>query len=109
MGSITELKTLAELNDLLKKAGDKLTVGRMKVPSGFFTLTRTFRLLISMQHGRLCLDRSCIQVSHYSTRCGPCHAIAPKYAALAKEHTNVNFTKCDVDAVPAIAKVRSFG
>jgi len=69
MGSITELKTLAELSDLLKKSGDKLTV-----------------------------------IDFHATWCGPCHAIAPKYAALAKEHTNVNFTKCDVDAVPSIAK-----
>lgn len=46
-----------------------------------------------------------IQASYDFVRCGPCHAIAPKYAALAKEYTNVNFTKCDVDAVPSIAKV----
>lgn len=69
MGSITELKSLTELNNLLAKAGDKLTV-----------------------------------IDFHATWCGPCHAIAPKYAALAKEYTNVNFTKCDVDAVPSIAK-----
>ncbi|KAF8600878.1 thioredoxin-domain-containing protein, partial [Ceratobasidium sp. AG-I] len=67
--SITELKSLTELNDLLKKAGDKLTV-----------------------------------IDFHATWCGPCHAIAPKYATLAKEFTNVTFTKCDVDAVPSIAK-----
>jgi len=43
-------------------------------------------------------------IDFHATWCGPCHAIAPKYEALANEFTNVNFTKCDVDAVPAIAR-----
>ena len=36
-------------------------------------------------------------------RCGPCHAIAPKFESLAKEYKNVNFVKCDVDAATDVA------
>ncbi|QRV80423.1 thioredoxin [Ceratobasidium sp. AG-Ba] len=67
--SITNLTSTTQLHDLLKKAGEKLTV-----------------------------------IDFHATWCGPCHAIAPKYDALAKQYTNVNFTKCDVDAVPSIAQ-----
>jgi len=37
-------------------------------------------------------------------RCGPCHAIAPTFEALSKQHPTVNFLKCDVDAVPDVAQ-----
>ena len=37
-------------------------------------------------------------------RCGPCHAIAPKFESLAKEYKNVNFLKCDVDAAQDVAQ-----
>ncbi|KAB5589189.1 hypothetical protein CTheo_7364 [Ceratobasidium theobromae] len=43
-------------------------------------------------------------IDFHATWCGPCHAIAPTYAALAKEYTNAIFTKCDVDAVTEVAK-----
>ncbi|KAF9507014.1 hypothetical protein BS47DRAFT_1373991 [Hydnum rufescens UP504] len=33
-----------------------------------------------------------------------CHQIAPKYEALSKEHTNVAFTKCDVDAAQDVSQ-----
>ena len=36
-----------------------------------------------------------------STRCGPCHAIAPAFEALAKQYPNV--VKCDVDAAKDVA------
>ena len=38
-----------------------------------------------------------------STRCGPCHAIAPTFEALAKQHPTVNFVKCDVDAAKEVS------
>lgn len=37
-------------------------------------------------------------------RCGPCRVIAPVFEKLAKQHTDVNFLKCDVDAVQEIAQ-----
>ncbi|KAG9019122.1 hypothetical protein FRB90_006190 [Tulasnella sp. 427] len=43
-------------------------------------------------------------IDFHATWCGPCHAIAPKYAALAKEFTSVQFLKCDVDAAADVAK-----
>ncbi|KAI6044264.1 thioredoxin-like protein [Pisolithus marmoratus] len=35
--------------------------------------------------------------------CGPCHAIAPTFEALAKQYPNANFLKCDVDATKDVA------
>ncbi|KAG8897051.1 hypothetical protein FRB99_008482 [Tulasnella sp. 403] len=37
-------------------------------------------------------------------KCGPCHAIAPKFEAFAKEFTGVQFLKCDVDACSEVAQ-----
>ncbi|KAI0278169.1 thioredoxin-like protein [Russula aff. rugulosa BPL654] len=42
-------------------------------------------------------------IDFHATWCGPCHTIAPAYEALAKQHTNVNFLKCDVDAAQEVA------
>ncbi|KAF8506797.1 thioredoxin-domain-containing protein [Russula emetica] len=42
-------------------------------------------------------------IDFHATWCGPCHTIAPVYEALAKQHTNVNFLKCDVDAAQEVA------
>lgn len=33
----------------------------------------------------------------YATWCGPCRTLAPKLEALAKEKTDILFTKVDVD------------
>lgn len=40
----------------------------------------------------------------FQLRCGPCHAIAPVYEALAKQYTSVNFFKCDVDDAQDVAQ-----
>ncbi|KAH7886079.1 thioredoxin-like protein [Phlebopus sp. FC_14] len=42
-------------------------------------------------------------IDFHATWCGPCHAIAPTFEALAKQFTNVNFLKCDVDAAKDVA------
>ncbi|EMD41846.1 hypothetical protein CERSUDRAFT_110406 [Gelatoporia subvermispora B] len=44
-------------------------------------------------------------IDFHATWCGPCHAIAPTYEALAKQYTSVNFLKCDVDAAKDVAGV----
>ena len=36
-------------------------------------------------------------------RCGPCHMIAPIFQSLAKQYTNANFLKCDVDVAKDVA------
>ncbi|KAH6917012.1 thioredoxin-like protein [Coprinopsis sp. MPI-PUGE-AT-0042] len=68
--SITHITTVSELNSILGKSKDKLTV-----------------------------------IDFHATWCGPCHAIAPKYEALAKEYKNVNFLKCDVDKAQEVSSL----
>ncbi|KAI0697581.1 thioredoxin-domain-containing protein [Cytidiella melzeri] len=65
---ITTLTSLTQLNGILSKAGDKLSV-----------------------------------IDFHATWCGPCHMIAPTFEALSKKFTNVNFLKCDVEAVKDVA------
>ncbi|TIA88359.1 hypothetical protein E3P99_02627 [Wallemia hederae] len=37
------------------------------------------------------------------TRCGPCHAIAPRYKALSEQYKDTHFFKCNVDAAKDVA------
>ncbi|KAF8975383.1 thioredoxin-like protein, partial [Cyathus striatus] len=46
-------------------------------------------------------------IDFHATWCGPCHAIAPTFEALSKQHKNVNFLKCDVDAARDVASLYS--
>jgi len=46
-------------------------------------------------------------IDFHATWCGPCHAIAPFYESLSKQHPNVNFLKCDVDAAQDVARMYS--
>ncbi|KAI0274972.1 thioredoxin-like protein [Gloeopeniophorella convolvens] len=53
------------------------------------------------------LDKSKSKLSvidFHATWCGPCHAIAPTFEALSRQHKNVNFLKCDVDAAQDVAR-----
>ncbi|THH33416.1 hypothetical protein EUX98_g778 [Antrodiella citrinella] len=66
--SLTHITTLSQLDGILSKSKDKLSV-----------------------------------IDFHATWCGPCHMIAPVYAALAQKHPDVNFLKCDVDAAKDVA------
>jgi len=66
------------------------------------TITHT----TSLSHLNGILEKSTDKLSvidFHATWCGPCHAIAPAFEALAKQYTNVNFLKCDVDAARDVA------
>ncbi|KAF8956064.1 thioredoxin-domain-containing protein [Flammula alnicola] len=67
--TITHVGSLSELNGILTKSKDKLSV-----------------------------------IDFHATWCGPCHAIAPTFAALSQQYKNVNFLKCDVDAAADVAQ-----
>ncbi|KAH9486479.1 Peptide-N(4)-(N-acetyl-beta-glucosaminyl)asparagine amidase [Psilocybe cubensis] len=67
--SITHLTSLSQLDTILSKSKDKLSV-----------------------------------IDFHASWCGPCHAIAPTFEALAKQYPSVNFLKCDVDAVSDVAQ-----
>ncbi|CAI4224357.1 unnamed protein product [Auanema sp. JU1783] len=47
--------------------------------------------ILSKNKGKL------IVVDFYATWCGPCKQMAPKFARLSEEHTDVLFLKIDVD------------
>ncbi|KIL71483.1 hypothetical protein M378DRAFT_155057, partial [Amanita muscaria Koide BX008] len=66
--SPTHIASITELDDVLSKSNDKLSV-----------------------------------IDFHATWCSPCHAIAPAFEALAKQHSNVNFLKVDVDAAKDVA------
>ncbi|KAH7930608.1 thioredoxin-domain-containing protein [Leucogyrophana mollusca] len=70
--SITHLTSVSQLNGILSKSKDKLSV-----------------------------------IDFHATWCGPCHAIAPTFEALAKRYTTVNFLKCDVEAARDVASAYS--
>ncbi|KAF9015663.1 thioredoxin-domain-containing protein [Cyathus striatus] len=70
--SITHIESVSQLNGILTKSKDKLSV-----------------------------------IDFHATWCGPCHAIAPTFEALSKQHKNVNFLKCDVDAARDVASLYS--
>ncbi|EPT01593.1 hypothetical protein FOMPIDRAFT_1023255 [Fomitopsis schrenkii] len=58
----------------------------------------------SQLEGFLSKSRDKISVIDFHAQwCGPCHMIAPTFESLAKQHTNVNFLKCDVDVAKDVA------
>ncbi|KAI5777094.1 thioredoxin TrxA [Geopyxis carbonaria] len=45
-----------------------------------------------------------VVIDFWATWCGPCRAVAPVIANLAKENADVAFYKVDVDDVPDVAQ-----
>ena len=109
--TISHITSLSQLNGILSKSKDKLTV-RPVYSSSIVTAVQLLgvtRSLISTQHGKS--PPFSIEPENDPTstvvRCGPCHAIAPTFEALSKRYTNANFLKCDVDAASEVAKAYS--
>ncbi|KAF8140560.1 thioredoxin-like protein [Boletus edulis] len=58
---------------------------------------------LSQLNGILSDSNKLTVIDFHAAWCGPCHAIAPAFEALAKQYPNVNFVKCDVDAAKDVA------
>ncbi|KAI9570291.1 thioredoxin-like protein [Boletus coccyginus] len=58
---------------------------------------------VSQLNGLISDSNKLTVIDFHATWCGPCHAIAPAFEALAKQYPNVNFVKCDVDAAKDVA------
>lgn len=58
-------------------------------------------------HSYECDDTCHVELISLPRRCGPCHAIAPKFEAFSKQYQQVVFCKCDVDACSEVAKIYS--
>ncbi|KAF8560072.1 thioredoxin-domain-containing protein [Imleria badia] len=58
---------------------------------------------VSQLNGVLSDSTKLTVIDFHASWCGPCHAIAPTFEALAKQYPNVNFVKCDVDAARDVA------
>lgn len=102
--SITHITSTSQLDGILSKSKDKLTVRRNRSWHSLPALTQCpagHRLPCNMV-----LKITCYNISNdiqNASRCGPCHIIAPVFETLAKQYTNVNFLKCDVDAARDVA------
>jgi len=58
---------------------------------------------VSQLNGILSDSSKLTVIDFHAAWCGPCHAIAPTFEALAKQYPSVNFVKCDVDAARDVA------
>jgi thioredoxin 1 len=69
-------------------------------------MTAPLTINSASQFHQLLKDSTYVLVDFHATWCGPCHAIAPVYKALAAQHSSSNFTftKVDVDAQQQLAR-----
>lgn len=51
-----------------------------------------------------CLNNKYVIVDFYTTWCGPCKMIAPKFNELAEKYTDINFYKVDADNMSDISE-----
>jgi len=59
------------------------------------------------QFQKILANNAAVAVDFYSTTCGPCIMIAPKYKELSKEYDNVKFIKVNVQTAYVGVQIRS--
>ena len=72
-----------------------------------FGLAEVVEVTTQQEFQKILANNAAVAVDFYSTTCGPCIMIAPKYKELSKEYDNVKFIKVNVQSSYVGVQIRS--